>query len=694
MKRFIRAIGLLLPTLGMAQLDRSARPEAGPAPEINIEDSKVFTMDNGLTVIVSENDKLPRVSFNLVMDGTPKTYGDMAGLPDIAGSLVMSGTSTRSKDELDLEIDYIGASLSADNNSIRLSCLTKHMDMGLTLMTDILMNANFPESEFDRIIKSNESNLAAAQSDAGTMMGNARAVANFPSSHPYGEVMTEETLANITREAVMNYYKETFTPKGAYLVIVGDIKADEIEETLAKYFKGWSGPAAHDANLPAANSNDGSRVIFVNKNGAVQSVISISFPMDLTPSHPDYLKVRVLNGIMGGGAFGNRLMQNLREDKAYTYGCRSSVTITNDGSWFSAGGNFRNEVTDSSITEILYELERIADASVEDDELALTKASMAGSFARSLESPATVARFALNIIRYDLPKDYYQTYLKKLDAITKEDILEVAQKYMKANKANIVVVGNEEVVDRLTKFDADGKIERMDAFGNEVIERQAADISADKLFEKHVAAVALGVSGKKLDKKLKKFKNMTIITELESPQMPGTMKRTSVWANDGSEGMKMEFNGMSMQKEYFDGEKGGSSNMQTGASEMTAEEIAAKKKSAGLIPEMNYATSGMEYEMLGMEEFGGNNCYVVKMNDGESEMFVYYNAETYLKAGVIAIQDAGGQTTEITMTYSDYKEVEGFMFHHKESLSVSGFSMDGTITERLVNEGISLDGFK
>ncbi len=695
MKRYIIALGLLLPTLGMAQLDRSVRPEAGPAPEINIEDSKVFPMENGLTVIISENDKLPRVSFNLVMGNTPKTYGDMAGLPEIAGSLIMSGTSTRSKDALDREIDYIGASLSADENSLRLSCLTKHMDMGLTLMTDVLMNANFPESEFDRIIKANESNLAAAQSDAGTMMANARSVANFPSSHPYGEVMTEETLGNITLEAVKNYYKKTFTPKGAYLVIVGDINADEIGKTLSKYFEGWSGAEAHDANLPAANSNDGSRVIFVNKTGAVQSVISISFPIDLTPSHPDYLKVRVLNGIMGGGAFGNRLMQNLREDKGYTYGCRSGVTITTDGSWFSAGGNFRNEVTDSSITEILYELERITEGLVEDDELALTKASMSGGFARSLENPATVARFALNITRYDLPKDYYQTYLKRLDAITKEDILEVAQKYMKANKANIVVVGNEEVVDRLVKFDSDGKIERMDAFGNEVVERAAADISAEELFNKHVDAVAMGTTGKKLTKKLKKFKDMTVITEVSSAQIPGgTMKKTSVWANDGREGMKMEYNGMAMQKEYFDGEKGGSSNMQTGASELTAEEIAAKKKSVGLIPEMNYATSGMEYEMLGMEEFNGNMCYVVKMNDGENEMFAYYNAENYLKAGLLIIQEAEGETAEVIMTFSDYKESNGFMFHQKESLSVSGFSMEGTVKERIVNGGISLKDFQ
>ncbi|GAB5418038.1 MAG: hypothetical protein Crog4KO_31180 [Crocinitomicaceae bacterium] len=694
MKRYIIALGLLLPTLTMAQLDRSVRPEAGPAPQINIEDSKIIEMENGLTVIISENDKLPRVSFNLVMGASPRTFGEMAGLSDIAGSLIMSGTSNRSKDELDTQVDNIGASLSADDNSIRLSCLTKHMDEGLTLMTDVLMNANFPQEEFDRIIKTNESNMAAAKSDAGTMMGNARAVANFPSNHPYGEVMTEETLGNISRESVVQYFRETFTPKGAYLVIVGDINAEEVGKTLSKYFEGWSGNAAFEANLPAANQNDGSRVLFVNKNGAVQSVISVSFPMDITPAHPDYLKLRVLNGIMGGGAFGNRLMQNLREDKAYTYGCRSSVNVTMDGSYFTAGGNFRNAVTDSAITEILYEIERITDSYVEDDELALTKASMSGGFARSLESTSTVARFALNIIRYDLPKDYYQNYLKELDAITKEDILEVAQKYFKPSKANIIVVGNEEVIDRLAKFDSDGKIERMDAFGNVVVEREAADISAEELFKKHVTAVAMGSTGKKLDKKLKKFKSMTVMMDMKNAQMPGAMKRTDVWAADGREGTKVEYNGMAMQKQYFDGEKGAQFAMQMGTTELTAEEIAAKKKAPGLIPEMNFATSGMEYEMLGFEEQNGTKCYVVKLNDGKNETFVYYNAETYLKMSQTTITEEDGETQEVIVTFDDYKEYNGFLMADTQNISFGQFGFEGAVTERLINEKISLDDFK
>lgn len=695
MKKYIIALGILVPTLGFGQLDRSVRPEAGPAPQINIEDSEVFTTENGLTVILSQNDKLPRVSFGLYMGADPSVEGPMAGLSEIAGSLIMSGTKNRSKDQLDKEIDYIGARLSAGSTSLNLSCLTKHMDKGLELMSDVLMYSNFPQDEVDRIIKMNESNLMAAKSDAGTMAGNASAVANFPANHPYGEVMTDESLASISRESIVQYYRSTFTPKGGYLVIVGDINRADAEAAANKYFGSWSGGDAVQTEMPSANTNSGNRVIFVNKNGAVQSVISITFPMDITPSHPDYIKLKVLNGILGGGAFGNRLMQNLREDKAYTYGCRSSVDIDMHGSTFSAGGNFRNEVTDSSITQIMYELDRITKGLVEDEELALTKASMAGSFSRSLESPSTVARFALAITRYGLPKDYYQTYLKKLEAVTKEDVLAVAKKYLKPANANIIVVGNEEVLDRLVQFDTDGKIEKLDAFGRPVKDREKADITAEELFQKHTTARAAGSEGKALDKKLKKVKSYMFVTEMKNPQLPSPMKATSLWSSKGLEGSKVEMMGNVFQKSYFDGTKGGSTSMQTGASELTAEEIAAKKKTYGLIPEMNFATSGMEYELLGIEEVDGKKCYIMKYNDGQEEVFTYYDKETYMKVMETSIQEQMGESIEVTSRFSDYKEYNGFMFADTVTTDFGGgFSLEGTSASREFNVKVNLDDYK
>lgn len=693
MKTIILTLAFVLPSVLFAQLDRSVRPEPGAAPSINIKDSEVFKTSNGITVILSENHKLPKVSFNLVVAASPQLEGSMTGLSDIAGSLIQSGTTGKTKDELDAEIDYIGASLRADNNSIYLSCLTKHMDKGLNIMSDITMNANFPQSEVDRIIKQAESGLLATKSDAGSMAQNAVAVSNFK-NHPFGEVLNEETLANINREAIVDYYTKTYTPNGSYLVVVGDINKQQATEMIEKYFSGWNGGDVNRTKYDVALINDGNNVVFVKKPGAVQSVINITHPMEITPSNPDYIKLQVLNGVLGGGAFSNRLMMNLREDKAYTYGCRSSIDVNEYGSSFSAGGNFRNEVSDSAIVEILKELENVTKDLVGDEELAITKSSMAGGFARSLENPATIARFALSIIKYDLPSDYYQTYLQKLDAVTKEDLLAVAKKYLSPSNCNIVVVGNEEILDKLKRFDADGEITKLDAFGKVMKEMLPADITKEELINKYIAVSTMTSSAKELSKKMKKVKSMEEVTELKMEQVPFPLKSTRVWVAPNSSAEKMEGQGMVFQRSFFDGSTGGSFNMQTGKSMLSEEEIAAKKKSIGMFPEMNYATSGMEYELLGIEKRDGKDCYVLKTNDGQTESYDYFDKETFYKVGSTNIQKNGDQVQETSLTYSDFKVQDGFLFPNKLIISMGPTSFEATVVSRTMNAKIDLESYK
>jgi zinc protease len=701
MKKYIIALGLFVPTLLFGQIDRSVRPEAAPAPTINIKDSKVFETDNGITVILSENHKIPRVSYNLVMGSDRKLEKERAGLADIAGTLIMSGTSNRSKDVLDNEIDNIGATLSADNNSIYMSSLTKHSNKGLTLMTDVLMNANFPQSEVDRIIKQSEANLTSTKSDAGSMARNAESVANFPKGHPYGEIMTMESLANINRDAIVEYYTSTFSPKGSYLVVVGDITLEETKKMVETYFGKWTGKDPYKAEWGTGQFNSGNRVLFVEKPGAVQSVINVSFPMNITPSSPDYLKLRVLNNIMGAGGFASRLIQNLREDKAYTYGCYSQINITDDGSWFSAGGNFRNEVTDSAITEILFELDRIIDDYVTDKELDLAKSSMAGSFGRSLERPSTVARFALSIIRNDLPKDYYQTYLQKLEGVTKQDLLDVAQKYWTAGNCNIVVVGNAEVLPTLEKFDTDGTIERLDAFGNKKVEKIPSDLTADEILDNYLSAILPNIKAKKSKKRAKKrtkfigeITSMEFTVEMTSAQIPFPIKTKQAWMTPNINGQMTEGRGMTFSSSYSDGETGQQQAMGVGKSELSPEAIAASNKSIGLIPEMNYATSGMKYEVLGIEKFNGVDCYVVKLDDGKDVSFEYFNKENFLKEGTMSIETQGEESQEAISVYSDYVELEGIMFPTVINITTGQAKLEGVVVSRTLNTEIDFEPYK
>lgn len=693
MKKLIIFTGIIFPAVLFGQLDRSIQPTPAKAPIINIKDSEVFKTSNGITVILSENHKLPKVSFDMVMGADPQIEGSKAGLSAMAGSMILSGTNNRTKDQLDNEKDYIGASIDANATSITLSCLTKHMDKGLTLLSDVLMNANFPQTEFDRIKKQNESSLMAAKSDPGSMADNAEKKANFL-NHPYGEIMTEETLNAITRADVLNYFKSTFTPKGSYLVIVGDITKSQAIALVDQYFSKWEGTESFKKDAGDGNLNKGNRVIFVKKPGAVQSVIQISFPMKIRTGDEDQLPLTVLNGILGGGGFGTRLMQNLREDKAYTYGCYSSLNITEDGSWMSIGGNFRNYVTDSAIIQILFELDNITNGYVKDEELNLTKSSMAGGFARSLERPQTIARFALNIIKNELDKQYYQTYLTRLEAVNKEAVLTMAQKYFTAKNCNIVVVGNDQIIERLKQFDADGKIEFLDAYGNEVKDLKKADITKEQLIEKYILTVTKTTSLKSAAKKLKKIKSVEEQTELSMAQIPFPLKSTRLWISPNMEGQKLEGQGMTFQKSYFDGKTGVSTNMQTGSKNYTEDEINSKKKMTGLFPEMNYVIEGLNTELVGIENQNGSDVYVLKVVNGATETFDYYNTKTFLKLKTISIQKEGEEVQETTSNYSDYKEVDGILFPHTVTIAMGEVVFSGKITSILVNGSGDLKSFK
>ncbi len=694
MKRIIYTALAFLPLVSWGQLDRSVIPTAGPAPTINIDDSEVFKTDNGITVILSENHKIPKVSFQLSLGTDPIPEGPKAGASEIMGSLILSGTSNLDKDALDSKIDYIGARLNANSRGMFLSVMTRYRDQGLELMSDVLMNANFPQSEFDRMVKQFESGLKAAQSEPSEMAGNANAKVNYPKDHPYSEIMTEESLKGLTLEDIQGLYKFSYVPEGSYLVIVGDITKEEAKAAVEKYFSAWKGGKAYKGPQLKSKPASGSQVAFVNKPGAVQSVINVCLPMDVAPGHPDQIGLSVLNNVFGGNGFGTRLMQNLREDKAYTYGCYASQDIDEHGSLLTISGNFRNEVTDSAITQIIYEISKITSELPTNEELETTKAKMAGGFARSLESPQTIARFARNIEKYNLDKDYYKDYLKKLASINRNDILRLAKKYMSAENMNIIVVGNEEVMDKLIPFDEDGKILKLDAFGNEVKEKKAADITADQMIEKHVLAVTQSKTMDEAKNKLATIKSFKRVIEMDAAQLPFTMKMTEVWVSPDIEANKMEGQGIVFQKGYFDGKTGSVTNSQTGSKELTEKQIAAKQKSRGFVPELNFATTGMKYELQGIEVVNGKEMYVLYSNDGDAQSFEYYDTKTMLKMKTVVISTMEGESMTTEYTYDKYSSEGGVMIPGVITMSVGPMIMEGKVTSFKLNEKVSLDSYK
>jgi zinc protease len=534
MKILLTILAFLTLTFSVkAQIDRSQAPKAQPNPAIKIDIPESMTFANGLRVIMVENHKLPQVSFQLFVDYPTIAEGDKAGLASIFGEMLGSGTKTTTKDDFDQQIDYMGADFYANSNGFFASSLKKHTPKLLKLIEEVINEPAFTQEDFDRIISANLSNLAAIPSDAGSMASNVSAVVNYGKNHPYGEVVTEKTLENITLDDIKSFYKNYFIPNYAYLVVVGDINKDEVKDLAGAYFESWTkGEKEEQPNYSTPRAS-GQQVYFVDKPGAVQSVIKVTNTVNIQPGDQDVLAINVMNSILGGGTFSARLMRNLREDKAYTYGAYSSISSDPIIGSFSAGGNFRNEVTDSAIVELLYEIKRITEEPVTDKELDLVKKSMTGSFARSLERPQTIARFALNIERYGLPNDYYTDYLKRLEQLTKADILAAAKKYLSPNNTNIVVVGNEEIIDNLKKIDSDGSISFKDYYGRDkaMIKPAPEGVTASSIVDGFVLKTFLANDKDELAKKLKKINMVVKTAKAEIPEYGATILAYSA---DGS----------------------------------------------------------------------------------------------------------------------------------------------------------------
>jgi len=431
MKKIISIITVVACAINMSaqvKIDRSKAPEPAAAPPINIGDPAEYTLPNGLKVFVVENHKLPRVSFQLTIDNDPIMETGKVGYSSMAGDMLSAGTKNRTKAQIDEEVDFVGGDLITSSTGLYVSSLKQHTDKVLSIASDIILNPSFPQEELDKKKKQAISSLKNVKTDPNAMMARVKSVLLYGKDHPYGEIQTKSDINNITIEDCKEYYNTYYRPNSAYLVVVGDIKPKKALKLVEEYFGAWQKKDVPKHTYEMVKAPANTRVAFVSKPGAVQSVINVSYPIDLKPGSADEIGVKVMNSILGGGVFSGRLMQNLREDKAFTYGARSGFRANKLVGSFNAFASVRNSVTDSAVTEFLYEMNKIAAEPVTEDELQLVKNNMSGQFALSLESPQTIARFALNIQRYGLPKDYYQTYLQKIESITIKDVQAMAKK--------------------------------------------------------------------------------------------------------------------------------------------------------------------------------------------------------------------------------------------------------------------------
>ncbi|GBU08162.1 hypothetical protein AwDysgo_14930 [Bacteroidales bacterium] len=464
-KIYLLALTSLLAFNSFAQIDRSHKPEAGPAPTIHFETPQTFELKNGIKVMLVQDHKLPKISASFSMTRAPKLYGKKKGVGDLLSSILNEGTTKLSKADFDESIDLLGARVSVNAGGGYASSLTADFDQALALMVEAMKYPAFRQEDFEKI---KMQQITAMKSDERNTSSIARKVLshiNFGDKHPFGEFSTVEGIEKISLEDVKNEYHKRFMPNNSYLVFIGDINLDQAKKYAEKYFDSWEKGKLSETPVIKVKPATKTQVFVVDVPTASQAMMLVSNIVENTRLNPESYGLSVANQILGSND--GYLFMNLREKHSYTYGAYSSVGTDKYGATFTAEANVGHAVIDSAIIETFKEMNRLSNEPAAADAIQLIKNKENGKFALAMENKGNIASYAINIERDNLPKDYYTTFLQKINEVGASEIQAVAKKYINTNAMNIVVAGNAALI--ADKMEGLGyHVTYLDAFGKKI----------------------------------------------------------------------------------------------------------------------------------------------------------------------------------------------------------------------------------
>ena len=672
--KYIAAAFLFSGMVYAQNIDINAMPKPGPTSAINIAKPNSFKLKNGLTVLVVENNKLPRVNIQLTMDRPPIYEGNIVGVGEIMADQLGTGTTKLSKEEFNKKIDFLGARLSFYPQGAGANTLSKYSTQVISLMADAVVNPKFSAEEVSKSKERTIEGLKTKEKDAGEIARRVDNALTYGKNTALGEFVTEESINRIQLKDVQDFYKKYYAPDNAYLVIVGDVKTSEIKKLVEKEFGKWKKSGTKFAAIEPAKNLPATEINIVDVPTAVQSVIHVGNPTTLQMKDPQYFSGVIANHILGGAE--TRLFMNLREKNGYTYGAYSHLSTNKYSPYFSANASVRNEVTDKAVVEFMNELKGISQ--IKPEELANAKAKLKGEFIMSLEKPETIARFALNERLYSLPSDFYANYLKSIDKVTTSDVSAAAKAYILPNQSRIFVAGKgSEIADGLEKLGY--PVKYFDKFANPASKPEtkkiAAGVTAESIGQKYIAAI-----GGKAN--VEKINSLQMNSSATVQGM--TIETITLAAKGGKTSVEMKMMGQSMQKIVFDGKDGyimAQGQKQPLPAELK-EELAANKE---IFPEL--AFNAKNTTLRGIENVNGEEVYAIK----KGNKTYFYSVKTGLKVGESQTQKMQGQEVIVPTYYSDYKEVSGVKLPFKISQNMGGIEMNSDVKSYEINKATDKD---
>ncbi|MDQ3804862.1 MAG: insulinase family protein, partial [Acidobacteriota bacterium] len=456
-------------------VDTSKLPKPGPVPKFTLPPAERRTLSNGLGVLVVRHDELPIVAMDLVIKiGAAGDPAGRGGLASLTADLLDEGTRTRSALDISDQLTAIGSSLSVnagwDSTTANLQTLKRHLDRALDIYADVLLNPAFADKEMARLRDARLASFRQRRDSPEQIADIVYASLLYGQNHPYGHPLTGDgaSVKGLTAADARKFYETFYRPNNATLIVVGDTTADEIVPKLERAFGRWEKGHVPAVEVTAAPvRRDRPALYIVDRPGSAQSVIQVGH-VGVPRSNPDFFPLLVLNTLLGG-QFTSRINLNLREDKGYTYGARSSFDFRRGAGPFAATAPVFTGVTKESLVELMKELRGVrGEMPVTPAELEYAKQALIRGFPRSFETPTQIADRLETVVTYDLPETYFNTYIERVQAVTLEDLNRVAGQHLRPDRVAVVVVGDrrqiepglrslEDFGDSITFLDAEGR---------------------------------------------------------------------------------------------------------------------------------------------------------------------------------------------------------------------------------------------
>ena len=446
------------PQASTTAVDRNQPPATAQPPELRLPKLERATLSNGLSVVLAERHEIPLVNFSLLVDsgyaadqGVPSGPGPTArpGAAALVSKLLDQGTRTRTSLEIGEQLAQLGASLNVSANmdgiDARLSALKTNLDASLDIFADVALNPSFPQADFLREQKQQLAAIEREKTEPVPLALRVLPALIYGKGHAYSEPWTGSgtaaSVSHLTREDMARFHAAWFKPNHATLMVVGDTTLAEIRPKLEKLFSAWAPGETPQKNVASVALPERSVVYLIDRPGAQQSLIlagSVAPPRN----NPNEVSIESMNNVLGGD-FGARLNMDLREDKHWTYGALTMLANARGQRLFLAWAPVQTDKTKESMAEIDKDLRGIlADHPATGAELARVKASETLRLPGSRETIDRVMSSIGDLVEYDLPEDYYQTYAGKVRALTLADIETSAREVVHPDRLIWVVVGD------------------------------------------------------------------------------------------------------------------------------------------------------------------------------------------------------------------------------------------------------------